>query len=163
MSMVGDRLSSPRDPPRLQVARGVSPALPHGRIGPSPPSSALSFPLLQILVAVLGVPLPESEQGLLATQGGLALCVSIWARGTHILAFPLPGCLSLSPPTAPSEMGCARPPHLPPPTERRRGPDWGENGNLTWTWLSKNWGLRIKGKSNYEAWEASPAGAFGVP
>ena len=52
-------LASPRYPPSLQVAWGVSPALPHGRVGPTSPPSSLALALLRILLDVLGVPLPE--------------------------------------------------------------------------------------------------------
>ena len=47
------------------MARGVSPALPHGRVGPPSPTRSLALPLLRVLLVVLGVPLPEGVQGLL--------------------------------------------------------------------------------------------------
>lgn len=58
-------LASPGYPPRLQVARGVSPALPHGRVGPPSPARSLALALLRVLLVVLGVPLPGGVRGLL--------------------------------------------------------------------------------------------------
>lgn len=56
--------ASPGYPPRLQVARGVSPALPHGRVGPPSPTRSFALPLLRVLLTVLGVPLPEGCGGI---------------------------------------------------------------------------------------------------
>lgn len=62
---------SPGYPPGFQVAWGVSPALPHGRVGPSPPAHTLSG--LRFLLTILGVPFPEGVQwcgqGLLGNYG----------------------------------------------------------------------------------------------
>lgn len=51
--------ASPGYPPRLQVARRVSPALPHGRVGPASPARSLALPLLRVLLTEFGVSLPE--------------------------------------------------------------------------------------------------------
>lgn len=64
-------LASPGYPPRLQVARGVSPALAHGRVGPPSPTCSLALPLLRVLLIVLGVPLPEGVRGSLGSWGRL--------------------------------------------------------------------------------------------
>lgn len=75
--------ASPGYPPRLQVARRVSPALPHGRVGPTSPTRSLPLPLplLRVLLNVLGVPLPDGVQGLLGSWGWPGFTVRACGRG----------------------------------------------------------------------------------
>lgn len=98
----GCLLASPRYPPRLQVARGVSPALPHGRVGPTSPPRSLALPLLRILLAVLGVPLPEGVRWGCYWGAGAGLAFR-WEGGTHFL-------LTFALPLAGAGMGSARGP-----------------------------------------------------
>lgn len=62
-------LASPCYPPGLQVARGVSPALPHGRVGSPSSTRPLALPLPRVLLTVLGVPLPEGWRVVTGERG----------------------------------------------------------------------------------------------
>lgn len=75
--------ASPGYPARLQVARGVSPALAHGRVGPTSPTGSLALPLLRVLT-VLGVPLPEGVRGLLGSWGWPGFTVRVVGEGQSL-------------------------------------------------------------------------------
>lgn len=76
-------LASPGYPARLQVARGVPPALAHGRVGPTSPTRSLALPLLRVLT-VLGVPLPEGVRGLLGSWGWPGFTVQVVGEGQSL-------------------------------------------------------------------------------